>query len=104
MTHVYDDGGLPYLRRNIRVDLRDEDGLHEEAGVFYVDVINAVPTLTVTAPSNLVSSQSFNVSIVGADASQADYAAGFRFEIDWNNDGTYDYVNNQGLQNVSVPY
>ncbi len=88
--------------QSIYVDLRDEDGLYSRVGTRQVTVENVAPTISVSGPSVVVPFQPFTLQLNAIDPSPVDQAAGFRFAIDWNNDGTDDEIINNALSGITV--
>jgi len=63
-----------------------------DAGVVHIHVANVAPELDVSGPSMAVPGYAATFTLGASDASQADAAAGFTFEIDWDGDGVVDEI------------
>jgi hypothetical protein len=57
---------------------------------FSVFVQNVAPTVAIAGPDSAVQGQVVSFSLSATDVSTADSAAGFTYQIDWNNDGMID--------------
>lgn len=86
----------------IHVDLIDEDGFFPSAGTHEVTVLNVAPSGSVSGPVEVVPFQPFQLTLFASDPSPVDQAAGFRFEIDWHNDGVFDEVISNAASGVVV--
>lgn len=91
LTHTYLDG--PGGVTQISVSVVDEDGLHTNAGVLPLSVINLNPTGTLTGSASV---PAFSTGIVTwlspSDPSSVD-AGSLRYVYDFNNDGVWDLGN-----------
>jgi VCBS repeat-containing protein len=64
--------------------------LTSAAGAFSFTVVNAPPTITnFSGPSGAIPGQELDFSVTTNDAA-ADFASPFRYQIDWNGDGTFE--------------
>lgn len=69
---------------------------------FQVVVNNVAPTAQITAaPQEIQSGQSTTLTLGATDPSQADVAAGFTYQIDWDGDGAFDEQINVGTSTAS---
>jgi Ca2+-binding RTX toxin-like protein len=72
------------------VTLSVGDGTDTFSDNVTIDVTNVAPTAGISGPANAVRGQTVTYVLSASDPSSADAAAGFTYEIDWNNDGTVD--------------
>ncbi len=68
-----------------------------------ITVNNVAPTVTVTGPATAISGVPASFVFTVSDPSVADKAAGFTFDIDWNNDGIVD-ESRTGPASLTVPH
>lgn len=87
----------------IQVDLTDEDGLHRSAGTHLLAVNNVAPVGSANGPTQVVPFQPFDLQLIANDPSPIDQAAGFQFELDWDNDGSFDQSLTQAASGTTVP-
>jgi Ca2+-binding RTX toxin-like protein len=86
----------------IHVDLLDEDGLFPSAGTHEVTVLNVAPSGSVSGPHQVVPFQPIQLTLFANDPSPIDQAAGFRFEIDWQDDGVYEEIISNAVSGTVV--
>lgn len=86
----------------IQVDLTDEDGFYRSVGSLPVVVNNVAPVGAAIGPVQVVPYQPFSLQLTASDPSPVDQAAGFRFDIDWDNNGSFDQSLSQAASGTTV--
>jgi Ca2+-binding RTX toxin-like protein len=80
-THIYADGPNDYT---ISATATDEDGTFAAGNTVNVHVNNVAPVATVGGAATGVRGRPVSLTLSATDASAADSAAGFSYDIDWD--------------------
>ena len=88
-TQAIDDG--PTDGTVVTITATDQFGATTST-TFTVTALNVVPIAAVSGPNSTLQGDFVQVSLSATDVSTADAAAGFTYQIDWDNDGIIDEV------------
>ena len=84
-THAFDDNGVHVVRGRVT----DKDGGYTDYAT-EVEVYNVAPTASVSSGTGVEGSAVTVAFGAASDASGADFAAGFTYSFDFDNDGVFD--------------
>lgn len=75
--------------RNVKVRVTDGTNTADSAAVT-LNINNTAPTAAISGPANVVRGETVTYTLTATDPSSVDQAASFTWDIDWDNNGTWD--------------